>query len=487
MSIAKKADLLPVWTEAKGVSGYYGPNSVVYYQKTPDVAGYAYKAKSTYISSNIPPDEDSNWEIDYTYSTKWVSTGKYKLGSRVYHFNGQYTYAYVATRRYFGGSGKPNEEVDDDGIRTWELEANYIQNSYYWYYQPFYSHLFPVRKIGGYNEGSRAWPWNPMWPEERYDGRYTSDPSSGIQSPVNPSLDGYLYTNNLIKKDYSDINSKYQSYAYDNRTYNFYEDKMNSNNEYPHRKKGIHFAKWRKETTALWYETPENPNPYKNAVSQFAHTLRSGGYYYVPDYYDNHGYSIEIWPNIQEDEYSTTVSTSSNSYYYNPSDMGISYGADVLFGSREGYMNNQGIGLMGPYTNPNSGVFVQSSPPDEECKVNLAFYRQSPAFSDLNCKYCFNTETQRYKWTPVARYVLDSNGNAVFDGYDYFDEADGEISYGFFNASTTTKDEDFKSNEEYLFLHYPKNFKTGNAIDLSNRKPNGHCYVGIGFAGWKID
>lgn len=489
MSIARKADLLPVWTEARGVSGFYGPNSVVYYQKTPNVAGYAYRAKLTYISSNIPPDEDINWEIDYTFSSEWKPDGKYKYGSRVYYFNGQRTYAYIASRRYFGGNGKPNEEVDDDLIRTWELDANYIQSGYYSNYKEFKghsSHLFPVRKIAGYNGGDRVWPYNPIYPEERYEGRYQYDMINGTSGwPLNPSLDFYLYEKNYVKKDYSDINSKYQSYAYDNRTYVFTKDKANSDGVYENTKKGEHFAKWRKRnSTGNW--TENNPNYYAFGESQLAFTSRSSIFLTI-DYYDIHGFSIEMWPNIQENEYALVPTTSVFSYYFWDYNNGIQYSADVWWGKENGYINNQGIYLSGPHTDPNNGSSYAGYPPDDECKGNFAFYRTSPAFNDLNCKYCFNTVTQGYKWDPYPVYTTDPNTGVYYLSHYYYSyKTNGDPSYGFFYESTTTKDEDFKSNEPYLFLNFPRNDKNGNALDVSGYKKS-MTTVDIGFAGWKVD
>jgi hypothetical protein len=500
MSIAKRADLLPVWTVEKGVSGYYGPNSLVFYQKSPEVAGYAYRAKSTYISSNIPPDEDSNWAIDYTYSNKWVASGKYKFGSRVYHFNGQYTYAYVASTRYFGGSGKPNEEVDDDGIRTWELEESYYGPSYgYNYAGGLPTFLFPVRKVGGYLGGERAWPYNPLYPEERFEGRYYYQYSGGSDNytPINVRLDYYLHRENIQKKDYSDWNSKYQSYAYDNRTYNFREDKMDSNYEFPHRKKGIHFAKWRKMTaTGNWTETYQNP--YKFGESQYVFTLRYGYYFNTQfvDYFDVHGFSIEMWPHIGNDEFSLVPSTTNdyNSYWWNYSS-GINYSPFTRFGGDGGYDTN-GLSLTGGWSDPDGGQKENAGPSDEECKTSAGFIRFSPAFSDLNCTYYFNVETQKLKWEPYEMYYLDENGQAVFWKYGYNLQQDGEISTEFIKHSATTRDIDFRCTDTvgsqgppYIAQinrqHLVVSTQGGNEINFSSyKKPM--TTVGIGFAGWKI-
>lgn len=497
MSIAKKSDLLPVWSAGKGASGYYGPNSVVFYQKDPELAGYAYRAKSTYIPSNIPPDEDSNWEIDYTYSNKWVASGKYKLGSRVYYFNGQYTYAYVASRRYFGGSGKPNEEVDDDGIRTWELEADYHKDIYgYMYAGGLPTVLFPVRKVGGYIGGDRAWPYNPQYPEERYEGRNYYD-GNGNYNSINPSLDLYLYKENIQKKDYSDINSKYQSYAYDSRTYIFTKDKPNSDGVYENTKKGEHYAKWRKRnSTGNWTET--NPNPYKFAESQYAFTARYTfvfGWNFV-DYFDIHGFSIEMWPNIAINEFSLVASTTAdyNNYWWLYS-YGLTYAPNVRFNGDAGYYI-YGLGLTGGGKSPDGEQEWESNPPDEQCTASALFERRSPAFSDLNCEYYFNVDTQKMKWEPFPIYLADENGNLYFWKNGYNLEQDGEVSTEFIKHSATTRDDDFRCtntagsqgppyvapiNREHLVV----SVQGGNEFKFSKYKKV-MTNIAINWSGWKI-
>ena len=500
MSIAKRADLLPVWTEEKGVSGYYGPNSLVFYQKKPELAGYAYRAKSTYISSNIPPDEDSNWEIDYTFSNKWSVDGKYKLGSRVYYFNGQYTYAYVASRRYFGGSGKPNEEVDEDGIRTWELEVTY----YGAFDLPTF--LFPVRKVAGYLGGNRAWPYNVLDPEERYVGRSYQD-YDGIYQSINGALDAYLYEKNYIKKDYSDWNSKFQSFAYDNRTYIFSEDKYDSNYNPIPLKKGIHYAKWRKknsESNGYTY-TSDNPNPYANAESQFVHTIKYSYFGFYLEYFDIHGFSIEMWPNIEDDEFALVPSTNTTGYYfYWNYNEGIRYYPYVNFNGDNYDPYGSGWAGTGGYSHPVNGYeggggYGGPQPPDEQCKASLVFTRRNPAFSDLNCTYYLNVHTQKSKWEPYdiycygpppwyIQYVCDIGYNLVNDG---------EESVEFIKESATTKDEDFKCTDDTVVINgqtytsvnrqnLVRSVQKGSEVNFSSyKKPMTSVY--IGYAGWKVE
>jgi hypothetical protein len=502
-TIAKRGDLLPVWTAAKGASGYYGPNSVVFYQKKPELAGYAYRAKSTYISSNIPPDEDSNWEIDYTYSNKWVAGEKYKYGSRVYYFNGQYTYAYVASLRYFGGSGKPNEEVDEDGIRTWELEVTYNPHYYYtWYYngsiQPTF--LFPVRKVAGYVGGNRAWHYNVLFPEERYEGKSVID-YDGNYLYINEALNIYLYEKNYIKKDYSDWNSKYQSFAYDPRTYKFTEDKSDSKGNFIPLKKGIHYAKWRKKNSESNGYTAENPNPYQHAESQFFHTIKySWGYF--AEYFDINGFAIEMWPNIQDDEFALVPSTnSSNDYYfYWNYNEGVRYYPVVNF-SGDGH-DPYGSGWAGtggfPYPKGGNGGYGGPQPPDEECRASLVFMRRNPAFSDLNCTYCFNVHTYNYKWEPYDVYCSGPppyNIPYVCD-VEYTLVDSGEPVVSFIEESATTKDKDFKCTDDTTTIngqtyttvsrqHFVRSVQQGDAVNFSSyKKPM--AVVSIGFAGWRV-
>jgi hypothetical protein len=501
-TIAKKADSLPVWDEGKGVSGFYGPNSVVYYQKNKDTAGYAYRAKSTYIASNIPPPEDANWEIDYTYASEWKADGKYKYGSRVYYFNGQYSYAYIASNRYFGGSGKPNEEVDEDGIRTWELEVTYLSTNYGWYNTgKVPTFLFPVRKVGGYLGGDRAWPYNVLHPEERYEGRYYYD-YNGNQQSINGVLDAYLYEKNYIKKDWSDLNSKYQSYAYDNRTYRFVEDKLDSKGNSIPLKKGTHFAKWRKknsESNGFTY-TEDNPNPYANAESQFSFTIKYSFFGFYADYWDMNGFSIEMWPNIADDEFTLVPSTTIYAnYFYWDYNQGIRYapypqfqgdGRDYTYG----WSGNGGF----PHPDGGTGGYGDAQPPDSECKASLAFTRYNPAFSDLNCTYCFNVHTQKYKWDPYdiycegplpdrIPYVCDIGYNLVVDGIESVD---------FKKESATTKDDNFNCTDDTVTINgqtyivtnrqnLVRSVQLGSEVDFSSYKVP-MTSVNIGYAGFKI-
>ena len=503
MTIAKKAENLPVWTENKGVSGFYRPNSVVYYQKNKDTAGYAYKAKSTYIPSNIPPPDDANWGIDYTYASEWKADGKYKYGSRVYYFNGQKAYAYVASVRYFGGSGKPNEEVDEDGIRTWELEVTYNLYSYYGWWNngsTIPTFLFPVRKVAGYTGGDRAWPYNVLYPEERYEGRSYQDYDGNYQS-INGVLDIYLYEKNYIKKDYSDWNSKYQSYAYDDRTYRFSEDKYDSNYNPIPLKKGIHYAKWRKknnESNGYTY-TSDNPNPYANAESQFVHTIKYSPFGIYAEYFDINGFSIEMWPNIADDEFALVPSTNTNGYYfYWNYNEGLRYYPYVNFNGDNYDTYGSGWGGTGGFPNPKGGG-QEAGPPDEQCKASLVFIRRNPAFSDLNCTYYLNAHTFKSKWEPYDIYCEDPppyNIPYVCDvGYNLVD--DGEPSVDFIKESATTKDDDFKCTDTtaqdsngntYVTVNRQnivRSVQNGSEVNFSSyKKPMTTVY--IGFAGWKI-
>lgn len=481
MSIAKKADNLAPWDANKGVSGFYGPNSVIYYQKTPDVAGYAYRAKSTYIASNIPPDEDSNWEIDYTYASAWRPDGKYKIGSRVYYFNGQYAYAYIASLRYFGGTGKPNEEVDEDNIRTWELEMDYYPDLYSSTNNKQTSFLFPIRKVAGYDGGTKAYPWSPLFSEERMIGRTYYD-GQGNYNPINGDLDDYLWREDIVKKDYSDINSRYQSYAYDSRTYIFTEDKP-VNGVYPPRKKGIHYAKWRRLNSVGSY-TKENPNPYANAEYQHFWTGRYNWYNQAyPDYYERHGFSIDIWPNITESDYALVPTTSQFNYiwwmYYNY----VSYSADVRFGGDDS--GSYSLSLSGGWSIPDQYPQAPYPPDGIQCKASLLFYRQNPAFNDLNCTYFFNARTQKLKIDRYTNYGIDANGNPYFLSYGYNLVPDGEPEDKYIKESSTTKDDDFKCDVLY-HDNIVRSTEKNNAVDFSGyRIPM--TTVDIWYTGWRIE
>lgn len=460
--LIRKADALPSWNENNALSGIYGPNTIVWYQKNSNTAGYCYRAKSTYVKSSTPPNEDSNWEIDYTYHFPWKEDGKYNVGSKVYYFNGQNTYGYKASIRYFGGSGKPNEEVDDDGIRTWELDFQYIEaksNNFGIYSYLGRDILIPVRKKCGYVDG-KAYPINPIDPEE-------------LMSPVGYEVNGqqlnryeyvvyYLQDNGIISKNYTEINSIFQSDIYDNTTYIFNEDKADSNGNLIKRKKSIHRAKYAKEKSS-------NLDIGYVGDRQFLFTLYSTLEY---SYMRKHGFSIEMWPNINDNDFILVPMDIlwNNDFFFQQSTQ-----YSVAIGDYPYY--SDGLAVNGGDTDPNTGVHIPETP-DSQCKTNLRFYYNSNNFRERTINTYFLIQKVDTYWEQFPIYSYDGNGNSYISGYSW-SQRERDPIYSFDKYSADSKEESFK----YDFIIRDVN---DNPLDFSSYKKAG-SYTSIYLAGWSIE
>jgi hypothetical protein len=381
----RKADNLTPWSADSANAGIYGPNSLVFYQKDENTQGFAYRAKSTYVQSIKPPDEDDNWAIDYTFYSPWSEKAKYSEGARVYYFNGSNTYGYRATIRHFGGNGKPNEEVDDDNIRTWELDFDYGNS-----YELPSEFLVPVKKTLGYYDG-RLNSFNETDPEERpqtFEVRY-GESGQDIYT-YNAMIVSYLEEKGILSKDWSEVNSIYQSFSYDQSTYNFYEGKYDADGKPIKRKSGLHWAAWYKKI---------NPNyPFnKNGVSQAFYTTRSSFWSDNFYYYRKHGFAIEMWPNATEDDYELIPTAGLKKYGLNIVGSVDSARPQVVFGVRwtQYYAPVDTLGL-GPEMNP------------DDAKLDAYFYRNLPAFDDrtgdINFLYAYYPPQTNSNIVPPVRY-----------------------------------------------------------------------------------
>lgn len=485
--IAKRADALPFWEEARAKLGAYGPNSVVFYQKTPDDAGYAYRANNPYTETYLPPDENTdNWYIDKTYAAPWKENGKYEQGSRVYYFNGSRAYVYKPTIRYFGGTQPPNEEVDDDGIRTWEIEIEYkYGNTPVWFYEsvrPKTEILIPVRKFGGYN-GSKVSSLNPLGTEERFFEAYYED-FSGQQFPIYSNVLYYLEKNGIQSKDFSEINSKYQSFPYDDNTYVFYEQKLDSNNKPIHRKKGIHRAKFLKEL---------NPNEvyFKYAESQYVHTYYG---YYFDSYMRAHGFAIEMWPSVTDSEYElvTTSGFSQRGGYlssgpYTPLSP-LPFPSVSIDWKGEPYVT--GTGFSGDMRDPNDegfdGDYGENF--DYVFKYDARFYRTSVAFNNRNGSvHLLKTDTfLGFDPYPIYdRQFINGQYVDVFVGIGYNGKY-SEPVYSIVSEIVDSKEASYEEPPPRNNMSYTRSENLGNRIDLSKYQ-RALTTTSIEYCGWSVD
>jgi hypothetical protein len=435
----RKADNLTPRSEQHAAAGGYGPNSLVFYQKDEGSQGFAYRAKPTYEKSKKPPDEDSNWAIDYTFFSPWSEKAKYEEGARVYYFNGANTYGYKATVRYFGGNGRPNEEVDNDNIRTWELDFQYGNES-----SLPTEFLVPVKKVTGYYNG-KVNSFIRTDPEERPFTSTINWGEGGIYIfEFNALIVNYLFDKGIMsREDYKEVNSIYQSFPYDRKTYNFFEDKPDNNFKLIKRRSGIHFAKWRSQTSREPY--------FKNGVSQAKHTLYASfdeDFYY----YRKHGFSIEMWPNVSDDDYELIPTAGLSTYGFGVFDSPDSRTVPAV-----------GFGVSWNYFyEPVDGISLSDGVNPEDAKLNAFFYRNIPAFDGRSGDVNFIKEY----------FPPQTNPNII-----------PVPSYSFFSQTLYSYETSFVYETNGSLV---RSKEDGNPLDLGNHMPSSG-FVSIAVAGTRYD
>lgn len=492
--IAKRADVLPFWEAQKARLGVYGPNSLVFYQKTPEDAGYAYRAKNPYTETAQPPDENTeNWGIDKTYAVPWNQNGKYGQDSRVYYFNGSRAYVYRPSIRYFGGSQPPNEEVDNDGIRTWQIEMNYrYGNTGYWFYEqpkPDCEILIPVKKYGGYT-GDKVTGMSPIYPEERFLEAYYED-SMGNRFPIYEGLLIHLEKIGKLSKDYSEINSVYQSNPYDTNTYVFYEQKLDADNKPIHKQKGIHRAEFLK---SLYNTNPQDYGYFKHAKSQYLHTYSST---LSDTYIKAHGFAIEMWPNISESDYEL-VPTSGLSvrggFYsyspYTPLSPIPEFGVAISWYS---YQYN-GTSFSGDLRDPNGDGYKGLEPSDPFYDISVKFrgifFRYSTAFNYRDgTVYLLKTDVlTTFEPYPKFKTVYDPNtGQPIIvpDGTGYNGKQE-EPSISVVSEYIDSMEFSYEQPTPYDTSSITRSEELGNMIDFS-KYIRAATSTSLGTCGWRID
>jgi hypothetical protein len=410
--IVRKADEVDPWTAEKAMANYYRPNSVVWYQKDEKSQGWVYRAKSDYVKSRTPPDEDNKWVRDYSFYLPWKQSNKYEIGMRVYFFNGQRLYGYIASKRYFGGTGEPNSEVDDDGVRTWEIDFSY--NTYYFYESLPTEFLFPVKKRNGYIDG-KINSFLHTDPEER-PTTFEIRLDNGIYYNPFEGIINHLTEEGILSKDYKEYNSKYQSYAYDSETYVFYQQKLDAENKPIHRKSGLHRAKFLKEL---------NPNipAFTYAESQFRWTF--GSYQdnlYFRNYFNPHGFSIEMWPNASENDYEFIPSYGFKTFgIFSLGNFGSgSFTLPTVSGQIgfPDYYNYYGWGwgtsMNGDMRGPDHEGNNYNETPDEANIFHAFFSRNCPAFDGRTMTINLLKQDWALQWEEEFFYCRDQETDVVY-------------------------------------------------------------------------
>ena len=432
--IAKRADALPAWDEKKAEEAGYTVGNRVWYEPS----GFAYRAIAFTDSGASPDSDTSSWQIDWDYAPPWREGVKYKIGARVYYSNGRNTYVYLATPRYFGGGSPPNEEEDNDGIRTWELEMKYNIKSgpLGMTFAADSEFLFPVKTVAGWTPTGKH-SSRRLDPEEHYFGGGWLDNGSGTYAYLGnkdfrefyKKLDEEL---NGPPNDYSKINSVYQSNPYDTKCYSFVELKPNDDGEYEHVREGTHMAYYKKRLRG---------NPQEgygsNAVSQ-VHYLYDLYDPYVDktQYYNPHGFSIEMWPNVKNSEFvlvpTAGLGQFGNLTSTNPIPNGGPfagyYGGNKLqlntFFGAGGQCNGQLIASDGVEQLP-------ASPPeggeDVMFKVEGGYSTHSPAFANKSVVIYFFKVDNLISFKPVT-YTYPETGVTVVLYYE-FDLQDPTVTF----------------------------------------------------------
>jgi hypothetical protein len=469
MRKAKRADFLRVWDALLASQKGYAIGSLVSRRDGGDSGKplYAYRKVYDGLEVTTPPEvAGSGWSRDFNFASPWDQKIKYKIGDIVYFDNGQKSYLYKASLRYFGGNGQPNREEDLDGVRTWELFIDYKFTRD----RQMPDLLIPfLKKVG--DNGYERRPFSIYSTEEDSFSSgysfanalltYESNPlftplEDSIKAPkgstTGDSTQGVAYhgitksgtpEDAKNKKPYRGINSVYQSFAYDDSTYSFEKLTNVEEQKYTHRKIGLHKAMAFKEGII---DSANSSDEQKEQAS-----LAKSQYYYVSIdsyYFRKHGFSIDIWPNISNEDFSFVPTTglrdigdTQNSHlrkYYIPS-------YQVQLTTRVGYIEDggpyTGYGSNGGYGNVDEPYFITTPIIDNLGNITgynqqsavrgfaseqelleksmsywgTAFARNSPFFDNLSFTIISEVYTAKLEWEVVTweeEYThLDSNGN----------------------------------------------------------------------------
>jgi hypothetical protein len=286
----------------------------------------------------------------------------------------------------------------------------------------------------------------------------------------------------VLSKDYSEYNSKYQSYAYDDDTYIFYKY-TNNGSSVEHRRSGLHRAKFLKEVN------PQDPR-FKYAESQFIWSERYYASFYYGSYFNPHGFSIEMWPNASEDDYEFIPSYGFKSFGF--FSLGVngsgsftmpSFTLGIVFNMYD-YVTYfySGIGMTGGFGTPAPDGQNYPETPDEELKFNAYFGRNCPAFDGRVGTINLLKTEEYYQWVDNGFWTRDcetcprywvKNWGAERIGY----EPDALppypwLSYEYVQEQVDSYEESYKWGGNNVFLESSGKVrdKQENPIDLNKHK-----------------
>ena len=464
--LAPPAEPFPLWTLEKDNAGEYDFGSKVSYKRNGRGVAEGYRANSLYKKgTGKNPEQYAGWSIDPYYAEEWSPSIKYKEGDKVWYEVGDpkaYSkyYLYFASVRYFGGTGYPNEEEDDDGVRTWQLftEPSANATKTLW---------MPIRKIAG-NWGDATIGGDIS------SGVYASGTVGPLNYPTNNIVpDNFIYSLNpdlspqpTPRKDFYGVNSKFEGNPYDRNVYSF---SLYENNQLISRKKGVHMAQVLKQGGNPVYALNEREWGYTfyaaGAGAGLGTTYPFN--YGFGNFNGSLGFSIEMWPNdVDENIELVTMPIGGNR-------VGLENQNSVQF-----YCNGNVNNIFGGDVNPDNGfVTPPTNPANQKLYVRATF--NCPTFQGRNFTMRFFMSKISYYW---KQYPPMTEGGSPFYR-EVYNPPQGSVV----EMSFDTKDDSFryKATDPTTNLEYDLAWVCG-MVDLQGISPP-RTSTSIGSIGFKFD
>jgi hypothetical protein len=404
----------PAWSEADDIAGKYEFVSKVSYTDPYDTRKrvFGYRANELYVKGTkdtydprhiAPPPRNGGWTLDKHYALEWSPSLKYQTGDKVWFEVGDPTkysqyYIYIASPRYFGGHGRPNEEEDDDGIRTWELffEQTYSFNSTV--NPPPSTFTIPVRKKVGNHGGIN-----------NDGGTSTLETYPANTYPEDYNAGGYPNSGN-VNIPWNRINSKYEASPYDVGCYEFWTYDKNGTVK-THRRRGIHRAQiYKNESQNAEVGLKEVADRQWFFVNQnytygFTYSTQNFPFFYSDEVYSTYnfsyrsglGFSIEMWPSMQDSDFELVTKNYITKKTFNSDYRGYPF-FDVL---------SEGVSMFGGDTNPSNGEETPPSP-SQQCIMKVIARFNCATFCDRKILLRFSVVQSSYYWKQEVTY--DENG-----------------------------------------------------------------------------
>ena len=358
---------------------------VLYVSETKNIEAVYYKTGTT---SDISPEHTgAGWTMDTDYIVPWRSSTTYvRNQSAVSYRVGNQTYYYKASQNYFGGGDPPNEELDDDGIRTWELYVEYVEEQV--------TRLIPFRKkFGVFFQYDDDWQKRPVIGDVEDFLARDVIMAGGLTDKMWDS-----------ERKFQQFTSKCESDPYNENVYKFTDDKTNLDGSEIHLRKGIHKAQWYKKTQV------NNASQRELAIwadRQKYFTQGVGALY-------PHGVSLEMWPAEATDSYELIPFAHLNTEYPVPA-------LTVGFPS-------EGLRLLGEEQLPDGIPSSWTETTAEGCKLDLGVTWNHVTFQERSLTlvfhiafstktYYFKDEVWNVKYIPETYEVTEKQINTNESSY----------------------------------------------------------------------